>query len=262
MDVTFFGVRGSTPVSGKDYVEFGGSTTSLEIITPHCQIIFDTGSGFRNLKIRDDLPVFILYSHFHHDHIQGLAFNPSLFASRQNIYVCSALTDKADLRENLQGYFSGRYFPVDAISALSHLEFIDFATLDALLPAGHMVASIRLNHPGGASGYRLTADDRTLCFFQDHEYEPASQAALHEFASYADLVVWDGMFTDAELQSKKGWGHSSVEQGIQFAAETLCKKLAIAHHAPSRTDSNIRALQAKYESEIIFFAREDMTLSI
>ena len=57
MDITFFGVRGSTPVSGNDYAEFGGSTTSLEISTPHCQIIFDTGSGFRNIKLREDVPV-------------------------------------------------------------------------------------------------------------------------------------------------------------------------------------------------------------
>jgi phosphoribosyl 1,2-cyclic phosphodiesterase len=64
MDITFFGVRGSTPVSGNDYAEFGGSTTSLEISTPHCQIIFDTGSGFRNIKLREDVPVFIIMTIF------------------------------------------------------------------------------------------------------------------------------------------------------------------------------------------------------
>ena len=262
MDVTFFGVRGSTPVSGKDFAEFGGNTTSLEIMTPQCQIIIDTGTGFRNIKLRDDVPVFILYSHFHHDHIQGLAFNPCLFTRRQNIYLCSALTDKASLRSKLQSYFSGSYFPVDIVSTLSHLEFIDFAALADLLPDGHMAASIPLNHPGGASGYRVTAVDRTLCFFQDHEYDVASQAALREFALYADLVVWDGMFTDAELASKQGWGHSSIEQGIQFAADVACKKLAIAHHAPSRTDADINVLEAEHESETVFFARETLTLSI
>ena len=262
MDITFFGVRGSTPVSGNDYAEFGGSTTSLEISTPHCQIIFDTGSGFRNIKLREDVPVFIIYSHFHHDHIQGLAFNSNLFASRQNIYVCSALTDKASLKTILRTYFSGSYFPLDVIAALNHLEFIDFEALGALLPDRHVIESILLNHPGGASGYRLEADGSKLCFFQDHEYEPMDQAAFREFALHADLVVWDGMFTDAELQGKQGWGHSSVEQGVQFAADVMCKRLAIAHHAPSRTDTDIRAFQAEYENEIVFFARENMALTI
>ena len=262
MDITFFGVRGSTPVSGKDYVEFGGSTTSLDVITSQCQIIFDTGSGFRNIKLREDMPVFIIYSHFHHDHIQGLAFNPDLFRDRQNIYVCSALTDKNSLKDIMRTYFGGSFFPLDVVAALDHLAFIDFAALDALLPAGHMIASIPLNHPGGASGYRLTDDGSSLCFFQDHEYEASEHGALREFASHADLVVWDGMFTDAELPGKRGWGHSSVEQGVQFAADVACKRLAIAHHAPIRTDADIHAFQAEYENEIVFFAREDMALSI
>ncbi|MDB2390735.1 MBL fold metallo-hydrolase [Alphaproteobacteria bacterium] len=262
MDITFFGVRGSTPVSGKEFAEFGGSTTSLEIITPHCQIIFDTGSGFCNIKLREDVPVFIIYSHFHHDHIQGLAFNPNLFTRRQNIYVCSALTDNSRLKDILRSYFSGSYFPFDAITALNHLQFIDFARLGDMLPMGHLIESIPLNHPGGASGYRLAAGASTLCFFQDHEYEFTEQAALRDFSSHADLVVWDGMFTEAELTNKKGWGHSSIEQGIQFASDVMCKKLAIAHHAPSRTDKDLRALQTEYENEIVFFARETMTLSI
>jgi phosphoribosyl 1,2-cyclic phosphodiesterase len=262
MDVTFFGVRGSTPVSGEDYVEFGGSTTALEVISPQCQIIFDTGSGFRNIMLRDDVPVFIIYSHFHHDHIQGLAFNPSLFANHQNVFICSAQADKDHLKNILGTYFSGSYFPLDMISLLSHHNFINFAALESMLPDGHMIASTPLNHPGGASGYRLTIDGKTLCFFQDHECETGNQAALHEFASQADLVVWDGMFTYAELADKKGWGHSSVEQGVQFASDVACKRLAIAHHAPARTDSDIRELQAHYENKTVFFARENMRLAL
>jgi hypothetical protein len=42
----------------------------------------------------------------------------------------------------------------------------------------------------------------------------------------------------------------------------MCKRLAIAHHAPSRTDTDIRAFQAEYENEIVFFARENMALTI
>ena len=52
------------------------------------------------------------------------------------------------------------------------------------------------------------------------------------------------MFTDAELPSKKGWGHSSIEQAIEFYNECNVKKLLIAHHDPGRLDSKLDELSS------------------
>ena len=74
------GVRGSIPTSGPLTTKYGGSTPCVEIITDKAQIILDCGSGFSKVKINDATPTIILLSHFHHDHLQGLPFNPTLYS--------------------------------------------------------------------------------------------------------------------------------------------------------------------------------------
>ena len=45
------------------------------------------------------------------------------------------------------------------------------------------------------------------------------------------------------LLDKKGWGHSSVEQGIDFANKINVKNFLISHHAPLREDKKLKRLQ-------------------
>ena len=47
------------------------------------------------------------------------------------------------------------------------------------------------------------------------------------------------MFTKKEIQSKTGWGHSSIEQGIDFLSTVNCGKIIISHHEPYRTDAEL-----------------------
>jgi ribonuclease BN (tRNA processing enzyme) len=47
------------------------------------------------------------------------------------------------------------------------------------------------------------------------------------------------MFTEKELADKKGWGHSSIEQAIDFNIEAKCKKILITHHSPHRSDKEL-----------------------
>ena len=53
------------------------------------------------------------------------------------------------------------------------------------------------------------------------------------------MVIWDGMFTKEELRTKAGWGHSSIEQGIDFFSTVNCGQIIISHHAPYRTDAEL-----------------------
>ena len=67
------GVRGSTPNASQNYLFFGGNTPCVEIRTQKYQLIFDCGSGFSKVNFSNDLETILFISHFHHDHIQGLA---------------------------------------------------------------------------------------------------------------------------------------------------------------------------------------------
>ena len=91
MQITFHGVRGSVPVSGPKFSKYGGHTSCLEVCTNDVQLIIDAGSGFQNVKLLEDRPLLLVFSHFHHDHIQGLAFNPDLLRQKREIFLASAL---------------------------------------------------------------------------------------------------------------------------------------------------------------------------
>ena len=64
---------------------------------------------------------------------------------------------------------------------------------------------------------------------------------------------------NSELQSKKGWGHSSIEQAIDFFDNTNAQHLLISHHDPSRTDSQLHELKSTLK-EGISFAREGLLM--
>ena len=123
--VKFHGTRGSV-LQPNNTVRYGGHTSCYEVVTDEFQIILDTGIGFQDVTIDPDRITIILYSHFHHDHIQGLPFNFGIFSQSDDIHIASSLAQKSALRTLIQTYFSGGYFPIDVVVMLKHLKFANF----------------------------------------------------------------------------------------------------------------------------------------
>ncbi len=161
----------------------------------------------------------------------------------------------------LHATFSGRYFSVDIINALPNLIFEDISAVKKSVEKDFQLDWIELQHPGGCYGYRIKNDGKTFCYLSDNEYNQTQFPALAHFTSGADLVVWDGMYTQDELKAKAGWGHSSIEQGITFFNETDIKSMIITHHAPFRTDDMLDQMQSMLP-EGIEFARDQMRIII
>ena len=112
LSLTIHGVRGSLPASGKNFSKYGGNTTCFEIETEENQIFIDAGTGFSSAKIDEGLKnVYLIFTHLHHDHLQGLLFNPQLFVRNQEIIVTSALMNGANLKQHVSEYFSPPFFP-------------------------------------------------------------------------------------------------------------------------------------------------------
>ena len=111
MKLSIHGCRGSTATSSRFTQKYGGNTTCFEIATDNHQIIFDAGSGFKNVEFSKSTVSFLLFSHFHHDHIQGLPFNPELFDPKNEIIISSGLCDIELVKDTIQKYFSQPYFP-------------------------------------------------------------------------------------------------------------------------------------------------------
>jgi phosphoribosyl 1,2-cyclic phosphodiesterase len=77
LNVTFHGVRGSTPCSCETNRRYGGNTSCVSITTPGEEpIVLDIGTGFRffgETQPKDgSFSGTALVSHLHWDHVQGL----------------------------------------------------------------------------------------------------------------------------------------------------------------------------------------------
>ena len=76
MNIRVWGARGSIPVSGREYLKYGGDTTCLEVRTKDDDIIIiDAGTGLRrlgNLLVKEGRTEYhMLFTHVHWDHLLG-----------------------------------------------------------------------------------------------------------------------------------------------------------------------------------------------
>ena len=85
-----------------------------------------------------------------------------------------------------------------------------------------------------------------MVFMTDNEL-PHPGPSWERFVSYcegADLLIHDAQYTDEQLATHRGWGHSSVSQAVDLAVQAGVKRLALFHHDPDRTDDALDALAA------------------
>lgn len=263
MKFTIHGVRGSVPTPDVRFLKYGGNTSCFEIETNNTQIFCDAGTGFRSAELlRNKKDVSVFFTHFHHDHIQGFPFNPGLFVKGRQIFVSSALCEENKTRSILESYFSGCFFPVNVFASLEHLEVQSFKEMRSSLKGEVDVQFINLEHPGGAVGYSFGSAGKKIVILLDNEFQEFQREDLAKFCKDADLLVWDGMFTKDELRTKAGWGHSSIDQAVEFTKISNIGKTLICHHAPYRSDADIDELKSKLSSASIEFGYETMSFSV
>ena len=243
MKLITHGCRGSIPNPSKEMLKYGGNTTCFELNMDDFQVFFDTGSGFQNAVLDNNKQIIIVFSHFHHDHLQGLAFNKYLITAEKKICICSALVNAGKLKKIIRRYFSGDFFPLDLFDNLDNVTFSNFTDIQTMVSGELKIETIKLNHPGGSYGYSVTRNNKKCVFLCDNEFTTSQADELKIFVEKADLVIWDGMFTEEELRVKTGWGHSSIQQGIDFFSNLNCGEIIISHHAPYRTDAELDIIE-------------------
>ena len=87
--VKILGARGSVPVSGKEFMQFGGATTSFYINLSGTVLIVDAGSGL--CKITKDISglnrLDLLLTHLHLDHLLGLPLCPFVLQKDKSMII-------------------------------------------------------------------------------------------------------------------------------------------------------------------------------
>ena len=170
--------------------------------------------------------------------------------------VSSALMNGDNLRQYLTVYFSPPFFPPNVFSYANCLNFVDFDHFIMEKSPHLVVQSIGLKHPGGAFGYSFKSGSKKIVIMLDNEFDTDKECDLLGFCENADILLWDGMYTNEEITNKKGWGHSTVEQAIYFTRNSTVKKTVICHHSPTRSDDEIDNIRANMTGKNVEFGIE------
>ena len=138
-------------------------------------------------------------------------------------------------------------FPLKAEELPAQVEFRDFCAGETLNPRpGITLRTAPLNHPGGATGYRVDFGGRSVVYLTDVDLgDGPIEPGLLALTKDASLVIFDATYTDAELPSHVGWGHSSWQQATQLAnAAGAASKLCLFHHDPDHDDAFMDTIAA------------------
>ncbi len=269
LSVKFWGVRGSIACPSPHHIRYGGNTSCVEVRANGYRLILDAGTGIRGLGrtyLEEDMSsIHILLTHTHWDHINGFPFFTPAYDPRRSLYIMAGhLCGEEGIQNVLAAQMDNPMFPVPLSAMQAKMRFEDFEAGTAFdVYDGVHVRTAPLNHPNGATGYRIEHAGHAICYVTDTEHVPGElDRNILGLIEGADLMIYDSTYTEEEFPSKIGWGHSTWNQGVKLCREAGVKSLAIFHHEPEHEDDFMDKLgaQAKAEWDGAFVAKEGMTL--
>lgn len=254
--IKFWGVRGSIPTPGRNFIRYGGNTPCIEVRCGETLIIIDAGSGIRELG--DSLAqefkgrnaeIHMLISHTHWDHIQGFPFFKMAYIPGTVINFYGGHSVSA-LEKLIFGQMEREYFPVSLNDLQSTIGFSaltesPFKINDVTIHFTHLI------HPTLSLGFRIEYRGKVFVYATDSEIstDPDIERINSRNLSYlmhdADALVADCQYTLEEYENKVGWGHSAIEKTVELCSSFNVKNLFAFHHDPTRTDDQLDDLIEK-----------------
>ncbi|MBR0429196.1 MAG: MBL fold metallo-hydrolase [Lachnospiraceae bacterium] len=240
MKLTIYGVRGSVPLAGSAYAIYGGATSCYRLDIGGKQIYLDAGSGIIPASFDVAKSTYILLSHLHLDHIQGLPFFSGLThgASRIHIYgYVGEGTQYHSIREAVNTAFGKPFWPLTIDDYPATVDWQDICPGDHLsFPSNVEVDTMSSNHPGGGIIYGIHAEGNYVVYATDFEHGSAKDAELISFAKDCDLLIYDGQYTQEEYKKCRGYGHSTKERGLEILEACGGKQILFSHFHTTHTD--------------------------
>ena len=252
MRIKFWGVRGSIPTPQPENLLYGGNTPCVEFRSDGGSVlIVDCGTGLRVLgkslmKEFGERPIraHIFLSHYHWDHIQGVPFFAPLYRKTNKFTFHSFNVTKDSIEGTLEGQMARPYFPITmrAMLASRHYAKIKPGPMEV---DDFIVTARRINHPQGCLSFRVQNNGRAAVYATDNEPGAANyDRGIRDLARGADLLIYDSQYSEKEIGTdKKGWGHSSWEEGVRICEDAGVKQLILFHHDPDSYDTLVDRLQ-------------------
>ncbi len=196
-------------------------------------------------------PAHLFLTHHHSDHVMGLPHFAPLFDQQRVLHLTGGSMDIHETRAVLHTLLSPPLFP--PLPALSERLVLSAFDHSSPMDVGrqYVVHRFPARHPGGAAIFRLDdAKGPAIGFAPDNELDYANRdddviawrrgltLALHG----VPILLHDAMYTDTELSTHCGWGHSSALEATRFAMECVAGMLVLFHHHPDRSDDALDAM--------------------
>lgn len=250
-EVEIWGARGSVVSSDANQRRTGSNTTCVAVTVAGHVTILDAGTGlvplgkFLGADRPHDLSLFL--THYHYDHVQGLNFFAPLASDQTKFTIHAGTAHSKDSTEDvLDALFSPPFCPNKLTGYPAQITFGSFADRQPIpIDGGAMLIPYQLNHPSAAYGFRIEYQGKVFAFAPDFELgDPAGDTALAALVQDADLALLDAMFTVDELETRRGYGHSTWGEVAQICARANVASWQMFHHSPCRTDDQLDAMEA------------------
>ena len=257
MRIVLGGVRGSSPQSHPDFLRFGGATSCVLVENgAGAKIVLDAGTGLhtllKDLAVSEAcLPVLMLFTHYHLDHLIGLPPFSPLYDPAWNVIFAAPIREGITVEMALKRLIGEPFWPAP-FRASQRFEVLPETADGAPFTYGPFtVRWCAVHHRNGCHAYRIDASEtgESMAFVTDLEWgasnekERADLLRLCRDPRPVDVMIMEGHGETAQFA---GWGHSLWKETVEVAKKVGVRQLVITHHAP---DDDDRAL-VRREQEV------------
>ena len=171
------------------------------------------------------------------------------------------------LHRVLREFMMAPLFPVPPEVFKAKMEYRDFKGGETLTPApGIVVRTAVLNHPDGATGYRIEYGGKSVCYVTDTEHVPGTPdrnvLGADRGRRHRDLRLH--VHRRGVRRSRTSAG--AIRPGrkaVRLCKSAGAKKLVVFHHDPDHDDDRLDAIGREVEAAMpgAVMAREGLVLT-